>query len=943
MTMLNIDVPRPLRWSAPVKRGLGRTSIGVPFTLCAFALHAALGLFGSSQVLGQMPDRPDLAAGESNWAGPNVAGSGLSTTDLNTVTPEDLVNALLGPGVLVENITFVGANIAGGLFTGGAGIIGCESGVVLSSGNVASIIGPNTMDDTTTALGLPGDPDLDALIPGFMTQDATILEFDFTCESVDVVQFQYVFASEEYNEFVFSDFNDVFGFFVDGVNIALVPGAGSTPVAIDTVNCGNPYDPPSGGANCNLFRNNDLNDGGGTIDTEMDGLTLVFTATTPLTPGPHHIKLAIADTGDMALDSNVLVCAGTLECAEPLGACCDTLTFACVDNVTQSQCQGPNQVFSVGLLCEDLGPPCFPDSEGACCPPLGSCVEVTAEECGELGGVFQGAGVPCASTECPFKGACCFVTGGCVRTDADTCATLEGDYQGNGTECGSALCDSGCPGDANMDGLVNVTDLLDIINSWGPCDPTMPCLADVNGDSVVNVGDLVLVVVNWGECPTGACCLVNGMCIKTTAADCTAQMGAYQGDSTLCADTNCPEQCTGGIGDFVWLDENGNGIQDSNEPGISNVRVSLFLGCEQSDNTFIGEVFTDDDGFYQFTGLCAGDYLVVFDDEDFEDGLVETRPNQGDDDCKDSDCVNGRVCVNLPTDNTFDDCVDCGVKPPQDCCEFGNPVQLTFRYTGEDCSASDNSQSNDECDDFGDLQDTVFIIVGKDDDCDNDDDETYFEGSVSIGESFVAATPDGDKFPSNTYICIYDEQGGQLLQKLKIHTSCSQDLFTGDQFGSVILVDCVGEDEPQPGDCCANGNKPDDLTFQYTGEDCSASDNTQDNDECDDFGDLPDTVYIVAGKQSDCDNNADETYFEGFVSLGGEFVVQKPGGGDLASNTYVCVYTGPGGQLKQKVKIHTSCSQDLFIGNQFGSLLLVACDTQGPPRTPSTATARSWR
>ncbi|OOP55722.1 MAG: hypothetical protein AYP45_13160 [Candidatus Brocadia carolinensis] len=50
--------------------------------------------------------------------------------------------------------------------------------------------------------------------------------------------FQYVFASEEYNEFVGAGFNDVFGFFVDGVNIALIPST-TMPVAIDNVNLSN--------------------------------------------------------------------------------------------------------------------------------------------------------------------------------------------------------------------------------------------------------------------------------------------------------------------------------------------------------------------------------------------------------------------------------------------------------------------------------------------------------------------------------------------------------------------------------------------------------------------------------------------------------------------------------------------------------------------------------
>ncbi len=50
-------------------------------------------------------------------------------------------------------------------------------------------------------------------------------------------------------------------------------------------------------------------------------------------------------------------------------------------------------------------------------------------------------------------------------------------------------------GDVNGDGVVNVTDLLEVIGAWGACPG---CPADLNGDGVVNVTDLLLVIGNWG-------------------------------------------------------------------------------------------------------------------------------------------------------------------------------------------------------------------------------------------------------------------------------------------------------------------------------------------------------------------------------------------------------------------------------------------------------------
>ena len=60
-------------------------------------------------------------------------------------------------------------------------------------------MGPNVSDGITTGWGTPGDADLDARIPGFTTNDACVLEFDFECEKLQIISFQYVFTSDEYN------------------------------------------------------------------------------------------------------------------------------------------------------------------------------------------------------------------------------------------------------------------------------------------------------------------------------------------------------------------------------------------------------------------------------------------------------------------------------------------------------------------------------------------------------------------------------------------------------------------------------------------------------------------------------------------------------------------------------------------------------------------------
>jgi hypothetical protein len=257
-------------------------------------------------------------------AAPGLA-SGLVVTDLTSaLTPSDLAGQLAGSGVAISNVSFVGDERAAGAVTGGDGIIGFDAGVILSSGKATDVVGPNQSSSTTTAFGLPGDPDLDELAGESVdTYDAAVLEFDFVPDG-ETVFFRYVFGSEEYNEYVsepLTGVNDTFGFFVNGTNCATVPNpaGGTYPVTITTVNNGQPGIAP---INSQLYINNDpySPDSTGTtvpvgdlLDTEMDGLTVVLTCTAAVNEGvTNTMKLAIADGGDDVLDSWVLIQAGSL-------------------------------------------------------------------------------------------------------------------------------------------------------------------------------------------------------------------------------------------------------------------------------------------------------------------------------------------------------------------------------------------------------------------------------------------------------------------------------------------------------------------------------------------------------------------------------------------------------------------------------------------------------
>jgi uncharacterized repeat protein (TIGR01451 family) len=80
------------------------------------------------------------------------------------------------------------------------------------------------------------------------------------------------------------------------------------------------------------------------------------------------------------------------------------------------------------------------------------------------------------------------------------------------------------------------------------------------------------------------------------------------------ADTN-GNTGTGAIGDRVWIDADGDGLQDPNEPGLNNVVVQLFSAGPDglfgtADDVLVASTTTNYIGNYIFTGLSAGAYVV---------------------------------------------------------------------------------------------------------------------------------------------------------------------------------------------------------------------------------------------------------------------------------------------------------------------------------------------
>ena len=245
----------------------------------------------------------------------------VTITQPYTTAEEYVQEILLGEGVTATNITYTGSLAQLGLLENGSGVFSVESGLMLNT-------------DDATCEGFCGDclggsvPDQDLLdvansVPPLINQtftvssvnDVCILEFDFEAGG-DSIAFNYVFGSDEYLTYVNTTYNDIFAFFLSGpgitgpyaspagfpdgaINIAQVPESDPLlPVTISSVN---------NVTNSDYYIDNPAQEG---ICT--NGYTTTFTAAAAVQCGEtYHIKLAIADGSDTALESFVVLESGS--------------------------------------------------------------------------------------------------------------------------------------------------------------------------------------------------------------------------------------------------------------------------------------------------------------------------------------------------------------------------------------------------------------------------------------------------------------------------------------------------------------------------------------------------------------------------------------------------------------------------------------------------------
>lgn len=204
--------------------------------------------------------------------------------------------------------------------------------------------------------------------------------------------------------------------------------------------------------------------------------------------------------------------------------------------------------------CEEFGfdgGDCLGDGFGACC--VGDkCFFIEFFICHKMGGEFQGPGTDCGSASCgggcppglvadcnglcvpaewlgdgycdmeveeyegklvnldcfelgcdggdcacgePILASCCFVND-CLMLSEENCVAQGGQWTFDRT-CEQIVCEDSCPADLDLNGAVDVSDLLRIIATWGSTGGP----EDIDFNSTVDIGDLLFVISTWGPCP----------------------------------------------------------------------------------------------------------------------------------------------------------------------------------------------------------------------------------------------------------------------------------------------------------------------------------------------------------------------------------------------------------------------------------------------------------
>ena len=387
------------------------------------------------------------------------------------------------------------------------------------------------------------------------------------------------------------------------------------------------------------------------------------------------------------------------------------------------------------------------------------------------------------------------------------------------------------------------------------------------------------------------------------------------------------------LGDKVFRDDNGNGVQDPSEPGVADQPVTL----QTCSGTVVRSVQTDSNGNYNFSNLIPGCYVVVF---TAPSGTVFSPRDQGGNDATDSDpdSATGRTGpINLVAgqNNTS---VDAGVMQPLTC---GLQVNKTCQVPAPP------PNTNFVCSNAKPISELSVIWNGTQAINVRTDIGAVF-GNIQPGDRVTAATNG-----RNDQVWTLTTASGASLGQSTFHVSCSDVDMTGpDDCGKaagdgkgltgyintwkfdgmagngqrlvcsstpVEFTDACEVTLAAPGPICEGKTKPTSIAFRYTGGSCSATTNPQgDKATCSGSVSANQAVTVQASNKK-----GDKVYAVSptTVQPGGIFIVTGPFDADSLFKI-----SNAGGT--QSIGIHTSCSQPLNVGDVFGGITVVGKDGQ---------------
>ena len=225
----------------------------------------------------------------------------VNDTNIVNVVQNTLIGDYLNAFNITSNVSLSSKTAIGNFYNYNATNFQLDSGIVFCTGDIYLIDSENNQSGATATVSSGGDADLQILLgTQYSVNDAVVIEFDYI-PYTNLINFSYIFGSEEFPEFVNSSFNDVFGFFVSGpgingqftdsaINIALMPDS-SGYVTID-----------------NVYPTQYYIDNTGDTIIQYDGYTTAIDAVLEVTPFMvYHIKLAVGDAGDSTYDTGVFL------------------------------------------------------------------------------------------------------------------------------------------------------------------------------------------------------------------------------------------------------------------------------------------------------------------------------------------------------------------------------------------------------------------------------------------------------------------------------------------------------------------------------------------------------------------------------------------------------------------------------------------------------------